>query len=71
METAIDRKVNVTVIVANNVQWGMIREQQKAMWGREIGTTARWDYHKIFELQVPSPNQLLTQAISRRRLCGQ
>ena len=50
METAIDRKVNVTMIVANNAQWGMIREQQKAMWGREIGTRLRdVDYHKIFE----------------------
>ena len=50
METAIDRKVNVTMIVANNAQWGMIREQQKAMWGREIATQLRdVEYHRIFD----------------------
>ena len=65
METAIDRKVNVTMIVANNAQWGMIREQQKAMWGREIGTRLRdVDYHKIFEAagafsqSVTDPNDI-------------
>ena len=50
METAIDRKVNVTMIVANNAQWGMIREQQTAMWGREIATQLRdVEYHRIFD----------------------
>lgn len=50
METAIDRKVNVTMIVANNAEWGMIREQQKAMWGREIATQLRdVEYHRIFD----------------------
>ena len=50
METAVDRKVNVTMIVANNAQWGMIREQQKAMWGREIATQLRdVEYHRIFD----------------------
>ena len=49
METAIDRAVAVTMIVANNAQWGMIREQQKAMWEREIATRLRdVDYHAIF-----------------------
>ena len=50
METAIDRNINVTMIVANNAQWGMIREQQKAMWGREIATKLRdVEYHRIFD----------------------
>ena len=50
LETAIDRDVAVTVIVANNAQWGMIKNQQKAMWGRELGTSLRdVDYYKIFE----------------------
>ncbi len=50
METAIDRKINVTMIVANNAQWGMIREQQQAMWGREIATQLRdVEYHRIFD----------------------
>ena len=50
METAIDRNINVTMIVANNGQWGMIREQQKAMWGREIATKLRdVEYHRIFD----------------------
>ena len=50
METAIDRGVAVTMIVANNAQWGMIQEQQKAMWGQAYATSLRdVDYHKIFE----------------------
>ena len=50
METAIDRGVAVTMIVANNAQWGMIQEQQKAMWGQVYATSLRdVDYHKIFE----------------------
>ena len=50
METAIDREVAVTMIVANNAQWGMIQEQQKAMWGQVYATSLRdVDYHKIFE----------------------
>ena len=70
METAIDRKINVTMIVANNAQWGMIREQQKAMWGREIGTRLRdVDYHKIFEAagafsqSVTDPNDIKTVVV--------
>ena len=49
LETALDRGVAVTVVIANNAQWGMIKNQQKAMWGREIGTSLReMDYSKIF-----------------------
>jgi len=50
LETAIDRDIAVTVVVANNAQWGMIKNQQKEMWGRELGTSLRdVDYYKIFE----------------------
>ncbi len=50
LETAIDRGAAVTVVVANNAQWGMIKNQQKEMWGREIGTSLREiDYYKIFQ----------------------
>ena len=49
METAIDREVPVTIVVANNAQWGMIQEQQKAMWGETYATSLRdVDYHTIF-----------------------
>ena len=41
LETAIDRDIAVTVVVANNAQWGMIKNQQKEMWGRELGTSLR------------------------------
>jgi len=50
METAIHNNLAVTMMVANNAQWGMIQEQQKAMWGRTVATSLRdVDYHKIFE----------------------
>ena len=50
LETAIDRDIAVTLVVANNAQWGMIKNQQKEMWGREAGTSLRdVDYYKIFE----------------------
>ena len=50
METAIDRGLDVIMVVANNAQWGMIQEQQKAMWGRIYATSLRdVDYYKIFE----------------------
>ena len=49
METAIDRGINVTMVVANNAQWGMIQEQQRSMYGRIYATSLRdVDYHKIF-----------------------
>ena len=49
METAVDRGVPVTVVVANNSQWGMIQNQQKAMWaGRVVATSLRkMEYHPI------------------------
>jgi acetolactate synthase-1/2/3 large subunit len=31
LETAIDREIPITVVVANNAKWGMIHEQQAAM----------------------------------------
>ena len=50
METAIDQGIAVTLIVANNAQWGMIQEQQKEMWGRIYGSSLRdVDYYKIFD----------------------
>ncbi len=50
METALDRDLAITIVVANNAQWGMIQNQQKAMWGRVYATGLRdIDYHKIFE----------------------
>lgn len=50
METAIDRDIGVTMVAANNAQWGMIQEQQKAMYGRINATSLRdMDYHKILE----------------------
>lgn len=49
LETAIDREVPITIVVANNAQWGMIQEQQKAMWGQTYATSLRdVDYHAIF-----------------------
>tara|TARA_B100001093_G_scaffold176418_1_gene169172 strand:- start:2089 stop:3825 length:1737 start_codon:yes stop_codon:yes gene_type:complete len=50
LETSIDYDAPVTIVIANNSQWGMIKNQQKAMWGRECGTSLRnIDYYKIFE----------------------
>ena len=50
LETSIDYGAPVTVVIANNSQWGMIKNQQKSMWGRECGTSLRnIDYYKIFE----------------------
>lgn len=49
LETSMDNAAPVTVIVANNGQWGMIQEQQKAMWGRVVATSLRpLDYAPIF-----------------------
>ena len=50
METALDREVDVTMIVADNAQWGMSQEQQKAIWGEEYAISLRdVDYYKLFE----------------------
>ena len=62
METAIDRGISVTMVVANNAQWGMIQEQQKAMYGRTYATTLRdVDYYKIFEA-TGAHSQVVTEA---------
>jgi acetolactate synthase-1/2/3 large subunit len=50
LETSIDHNAPVTIIVANNAQWGMIQAQQKAMWGRISATSLRdVNYAAIFE----------------------
>jgi acetolactate synthase I/II/III large subunit len=49
LETSMDNNAPVTVVVANNGQWGMIQEQQRAMWGRVVATSLRpLDYAPIF-----------------------
>lgn len=49
LETAIDREIPITVVVSNNAKWGMIYEQQSAMWGETYATSLRdVDYSKIF-----------------------
>lgn len=49
LETSMDNQSPVSVLVANNAQWGMIQEQQKAMWGRVVATSLREiDYGPIF-----------------------
>jgi len=49
LETSIDHNAPVTILVANNAQWGMIQEQQKEMWGEICATSLRkMDYSKIF-----------------------
>ena len=49
METAVDNQIPVTIVVANNHQWGMIQNQQKAMWaGKVVATSLRkMEYHPI------------------------
>lgn len=49
METAVDYGIPVTIVVANNAQWGMIQNQQKAMWaGKVVATSLRkMEYHPI------------------------
>ncbi|MCW8872167.1 MAG: thiamine pyrophosphate-binding protein [Xanthomonadales bacterium] len=50
LETSIDHHAPVTILVANNAQWGMIQEQQKAMWGQVSATSLRdVNYAAIFE----------------------
>ncbi len=49
LETSMDHNAPITIVVANNGQWGMIQEQQKAMWGRVVATSLRQiDYANIF-----------------------
>ena len=50
LETAIDRNIPIVVVVLNNQAWGMIRNQQKAIWGRTCATDLRdVPFHKIVE----------------------
>jgi acetolactate synthase-1/2/3 large subunit len=50
LETAIDRNIPIIVVVLNNQAWGMIRNQQKAIWGRTCATDLRdVPFHKIAE----------------------
>ena len=50
LETSIDHNAPITILVANNAQWGMIQEQQKAMWGTVCATSLRdVNYAAIFE----------------------
>lgn len=50
LETSIDHNAPITIVVANNAQWGMIQEQQKEMWGTICATSLRdVNYAAIFE----------------------
>ena len=66
LETSIDHNAPVTIVVANNAQWGMIQSQQKAMWGRVSATSLRdVNYAAIFEgggahaERIAAPAQLM------------
>jgi len=66
LETSIDHNAPVTIVVANNAQWGMIQSQQKAMWGRVSATSLRdVNYAAIFEgggahaERITAPAQLM------------
>jgi len=66
MDTALDLDLPVTMVVANNSQWGMIQNQQKAMWaGRIVATSLRKkEFHPIlaatgaFSQQAPDVGSL-------------
>ncbi len=50
LETSIDHSAPVTIVVANNSQWGMIQEQQKEMWGVVSATSLRdVDFAAVFK----------------------
>jgi acetolactate synthase-1/2/3 large subunit len=50
LETAIHRNIQIVVVILNNQAWGMIRNQQKAIWGRTCATDLRdVPFHKIAE----------------------
>jgi acetolactate synthase-1/2/3 large subunit len=50
LETAIDRKIPIVVVILNNQAWGMIQNQQKAIWKRTCATDLRdVPFHKIAE----------------------
>jgi acetolactate synthase-1/2/3 large subunit len=49
-ETAIHFNAPITVVVAKNLAWGMINQQQKAIWGRDYQTNLRdVPYSKMVE----------------------
>lgn len=41
LETAIDRNIPIVVVILNNQAWGMIQNQQKAIWKRTCATDLR------------------------------
>ena len=48
LETAIHRGIPIVVVILNNQAWGMIRNQQKAIWGRTCATDLRdVPFHEI------------------------
>jgi acetolactate synthase-1/2/3 large subunit len=50
LETAIHRNIPIVVVILNNQAWGMIRNQQKSIWGRTCATDLRdVPFHKIAE----------------------
>lgn len=50
LETAIDRNIPIVVVILNNQAWGMIQNQQKAIWKRTCATDLRdVPFHKIAE----------------------
>ena len=50
LETAIDRNIPIVVVILNNQAWGMIQNQQKAIWNRTCATDLRdVPFHKIAE----------------------
>jgi acetolactate synthase-1/2/3 large subunit len=64
LETAIDREIPITVVVSNNAKWGMIYEQQSAMWGETYATSLRdVNYSEIFEASGAHA-QVVTEAVN-------
>ena len=48
LETAIHRKIPFVVVILNNQAWGMIRNQQKDIWGKTCATDLRdVPYHEL------------------------
>lgn len=50
LEVAIERNIPIVVVILNNQAWGMIQNQQKAIWNRTCATDLRdVPFHKIAE----------------------
>lgn len=48
LETAIHRNIQIVSVILNNQAWGMIQNQQKAIWGRTNATDLRdVPFHEI------------------------